>query len=78
MNLTTAILVWPFGDAPTELQALSTNGGDEDWLALVPPHLTNSDIPWLGSDDDAGPFGVCCINHYPLPDGRLVVIGAHA
>lgn len=31
-----AITVWRFGDAPADLQALSTHGGDEDWIALVP------------------------------------------
>lgn len=30
------ILLWRFFDAPKSLQSLSTNGGDEDWLAFVP------------------------------------------
>lgn len=30
------ITIWRFEDAPQFLQDLSTNGGDEDWIALVP------------------------------------------
>jgi len=31
------IRVWAWKDAPEELKALSQHGGDEDWLALLPP-----------------------------------------
>ena len=31
-----AIQVWRFHEAPEALQLLSTHGGDEDWLAVVP------------------------------------------
>lgn len=41
------ILVWPFYEAPEELQALSQHEGDEDWLAKVPKHLANEYIAWL-------------------------------
>ena len=30
------ILAWPFKYAPDEYKALSTAGGDEDWVAFVP------------------------------------------
>jgi hypothetical protein len=30
------VMLWRFCDAPKYLQALSTNGGDEDWLGFVP------------------------------------------
>lgn len=40
------ILVWPFDEAPKEYQNLSTNGGDEDWLAFVPEHLKEEWINW--------------------------------
>ena len=33
------ITIYRFEDAPKELQNLSQNGGDEDWLAIVPKHL---------------------------------------
>lgn len=69
------IRVWRFEDAPAELQALSTHGGDEDWLAVVPAGLAGTYIGWLESrqwgkeSDDAG---------HVLPDGSTVYIGAHA
>lgn len=68
------IRVWSFGDAPEPLQRLSTNGGDEDWLAWVPPTLADAHIAWL----ESGPFGSCTIDRYGLPDGTVVYIGSHA
>lgn len=68
------IKVWPFHDAPKPLQELSEHGGDEDWLALVPPPLKDHYIPWL----ESGMFGVCDISNHPLADGSVVYIGAHA
>jgi hypothetical protein len=67
-----AIVVWRFHDAPAELKALSTNGGDEDWLALVPADY-NSYIPWLENSS----FGVCAIDSYDY-EGMKVFIGCHA
>jgi hypothetical protein len=65
------ILVWAWKDAPGELRALSTNGGDEDWLALLP----DDDVPnWM----ENGTFGVSSIETHRLEDGRMVVIGVHA
>lgn len=68
------ILVWRFDDAPGQLKALSTNGGDEDWLALLPVEFAEAWIPWL--DTDA--FSCCSIDTHKLPDGRVVRIGSHA
>jgi hypothetical protein len=31
------ISIWRFHEAPEELRALSPHGGDEDWLAELPP-----------------------------------------
>ncbi len=69
------IQVWRFRDAPEELQALSCHGGDEDWLAVVPPGLAND---WLGWMDEGTPFGCCSVSEHALPDGSIVRIGAHA
>lgn len=69
----TAILIWRFDDAPGELQALSGNGGDEDWIALIPAGMKDEWIPWLDSDS----FGCCDRSRYDY-DGRIVVIGSHA
>lgn len=70
------IRVWAFEDAPEELACLSQNGGDEDWLALVPPKFNGNTPNWL----DYGPFGVCSIHRYEHPElpGYLVFIGCHA
>lgn len=71
------IKVWRFEDAPEEYRKLSENGGDEDWLALIPAEMSNEYIGWcdpvIGTD-----FGCCDISDYKLPDGSLVRIGSHA
>ncbi|GIV03697.1 MAG: hypothetical protein KatS3mg015_2527 [Fimbriimonadales bacterium] len=55
------------------LQRLSQHGGDEDWLAVVPPPW---DAPaWM---DTGTSFGVCRVGERELPGGYVVVIGAHA
>jgi len=71
-----SITVWRFEDAPEELQKFSTNGGDEDWLALVPKEVMDQVgyIGWL----ETGSFGYCCTDRYELPNGDIVFIGAHA
>lgn len=68
------IMVYRFEDAPQHLQDLSTHGGDEDWLAVVPPHLADEYIGWL----EHGSFGVCDISEHPMDDGSVIKIGAHA
>ena len=68
------IKVWPFKDAPCTLRALSTAGGDEDWLAVVPHDIEQHyDIPWLWS----GKFGRCSVDEYIIA-GATVYIGTHA
>ncbi len=71
------IKVWRFHDAPKELRALSTNGGDEDWLAVIPPCMSDDWIPWM---EDNSPFGVCCVDEYSHPSSErfLVRIGSHS
>lgn len=69
-----AAVVWRFHDAPESLRALSENGGDEDWLALVPPHLASDWIPWA----EVGGFGVCNVDRFAMPYGFVVYIGCHA
>jgi hypothetical protein len=66
------LLVWEFGDAPEELRALSRHGGDEDYLAIVPPGVARP--VWT----EYGPFGCCSISEHALPGGGLVLIGAHS
>lgn len=68
------IKVWRFKDAPPELKALSDNGGDEDWLAVVPDDIAGGYyVPWL-----EGPsFGCAHVLTYPIA-GAIVFIGCHA
>lgn len=70
------IRVWRWEDAPEELKALSCHGGDEDWIALIPPLLKDEYIGWVESDA----FGCCRVSthtHPELPE-YTVRIGAHA
>lgn len=70
------IRVWRFEDAPESLRAYSTNGGDEDWLAVVPPDVEGRHyIPWL---QPGSSFGVCDVHRFELPDGTAIYIGSHA
>lgn len=71
----TMIRVWRFHEAPQEYQELSGNGGDEDWLALVPKSMAESYISWL---DDGSSFGVYCIDRFTLKSGEIIVIGSHS
>lgn len=74
LRMDRAILVWAFDEAPVEYQGLSTNGGDEDWLAFVPTEASRGKyIGWL----EAGPFGVSDIDQYEV-EGGTVYIGSHA
>lgn len=71
---TDAITVWHFYDAPVEYQRLSTNGGDEDWLAFVPATFAGHYVGWLESTG----FDSCCEpQRFPV-EGGVVWIGSHA
>ncbi len=84
----TKITMWPFYDAPQELQDLSTHGGDEDVLAVC--EGKTDDLPWplfeLFSFTRQADGEQCrdYIEHWGhiqremLPDGRMLVICAHA
>ncbi len=68
------IHVWAFADAPEHLKALSTNGGDEDWVALVPKDYPYPWIGWL----ELAPFDSCGDpQRYEIAEGT-VYIGSHA
>lgn len=65
--------LWPFDKAPEALRALSQNGGDEDWILVLPPGV---DRPFFTDDGQA--FGRCGVEEHVLPCGRRVLIGCHA
>lgn len=71
---TETIRVWRYADAPTALRALSTHGGDEDWVAWVPPGFEGY-IGWL---DEGGSFGCFSVSVHEMVDGSRVYIGAHS
>ena len=70
------ICIWRWSEAPDELR-LCGCGGDEDWVALIPPHYKSDDIEWL---KEGTPFGCCTVHKVPHPtlDGYEVLIGCHA
>lgn len=69
------MLIWDFYDAPEPLQALSENGGDEDWLVVVPKQYVERIkceplwVMYLGS---------CDRDFIDVSDNYLVVIGSHS
>ena len=69
------IKIWRWQDAPEELKALSDHGGDEDWVALIPPELKDTYIGFL---EEGTSFGCCDVKEYLLLDGHILKIGAHA
>ena len=71
----TAIQVWRFADAPAALRDLSGHGGDEDWLALIPPRYAQTYFSWMQSGTG---FGGNEVSEHILLDGSIVRIGAHA
>lgn len=64
------VIIWQFHEAPIELRGLSEHGGDEDFIALVPPNFTYVqflEAPAFAND----------VDEYKLSDGSRVLIGAH-
>lgn len=77
MKYVNHIRVWSWDNAPSELRELSTHGGDEDWVALVPPIYENNYMGWMESGSS---FGYCDVYEYEHPElpGYKIRIGAHA
>jgi hypothetical protein len=75
--MTKAITMWRFEDAPAILRALSTNGGDEDWLAIVPKSIIKDGLP---SFMHSTSFGACGIDtaEYPGLLNDIIVIAYHS
>lgn len=70
------IITWRFYDAPKALQDLSTNGGDEDWLTVVPAKAM--DEYYIGWLQEGTSYGCCCVEVFEYPDGTTVHIGSHS
>lgn len=74
MNENNMIKVWRFRDAPQIYKELSLHGGDEDYIAILPATMAHDPPLWL----EVAPFAVCDVETYPLDDGSIVYISAHA
>ncbi len=71
------IFMWRFYNAPEELQKLSLNGGDEDWLVIVKAEFYNNKyIPFLDEGVN-GSIGRCDIQKFIIND-YVMLIGSHA
>lgn len=68
--MTDSILLWPWRYAPEEYRQLSTNGGDEDWVAFVPEKFRESWTP-------VSPDRWFETNEYEV-EGGVIRIGVHA
>lgn len=68
------IRVWAFDRAPVELQMLSTNGGDEDYVFYIPPAAARDDLSlyWIDNLDGGQRPQVV-----ELPRGAQVRIVSH-
>lgn len=66
------IRVWPWHQAPLALRDLSTNGGDEDWIAVVPYGMHRPS--WM---EEGSAFGCCSVDAFEILAGT-VYIGSHA
>lgn len=77
MNAPNHIRIWAWSDAPEELKQLSRNGGDEDWVALLPPKFKDEWISWMESGSS---FGCCSVDNYEHPElpNYTIRIGCHA
>lgn len=76
-----SIRIWRFEDAPEELSIKSINGGDEDWVALIPVDFVEKHgIP--NFLDEGGSFGVCSVDKfkkvYYEKEVYTMLIGSHA
>lgn len=69
-----AIIVWRFEDAPSLYREMSNNGGDEDWVVLIPPKVYEYCLPyWLENLDTCRDPQI-----YTISNGYLVLIASHS
>lgn len=71
-DLAGALLVWRFQDTPEDWKWSAHQGGDEDWVTLVPDGV---DAPsWL---DEGSSYGCCSVEQVVVEVGTLHV-GCHS
>jgi len=76
--MTKAITIWKFSDAPAVLRALSDNGGDEDWLAIVPKSLLKYGLPAFMDSPAFAIDGDLQQHEYPGLPNDIIIISSHA
>ncbi len=71
------IQVYPFNDAPKDIQYLANQGGDEDWVVIIPQSLVEDVLRygaphWIDAMD---------ANHEPvrvnMANGDVMFVGCH-
>ena len=74
-DITDAIIIWKWANAPEEYRVLSPHGGDEDWVIEIPESLQ-----WYSGIlfPEGSRWGCCSISQHESDDGLLILIGAHA
>lgn len=68
-------LLYDFDKAPKELQEVCSRGGDEDGILIVPPGVTEDELPyWISRlwDCFTDPKQI------ELPDGSTAFVWCHA
>lgn len=76
--MTKAITMWQFKDAPAILRALSDNGGDEDWLAIVPKSICEHGLPAFMHSSAFAIDGSLQEHEFPGLPNDVIVISSHA
>ena len=71
------IFVWPWRNAPEQYRALSTHGGDEDWVVFVAKQLDGWN-PFYFAEGTGYLMGFGHEETHRLEDGSVVYIYAHA
>lgn len=71
------IFMWKFSNAPQELQDLSINGGDEDWLVILDKEMYERDYIGFLEEGLSPSIGCCCVDEFAI--GKyIMLIGSHA
>jgi len=87
------VTIWQWDEAPEEYRDLSTHGGDEDYVVLIPSGWVESYL--VGGAEVEDPvyevtlthyqlqlmidrLGACDTSYHRLSDGSFIAIGVHA
>lgn len=71
------VQIWPFERIPQWVRDIIgelPNGGDEDWVAVLPAHYRGELPKFL----DIPPFKISHNEIFKLHDGSLILVGCHS